>query len=509
MKKSLILVLIILFSGIQIVYGQSKQAKEYLKDGNYIDALTLLLKSYKIHPESMELSHDIAVCYLNTNINRKAALLYIEKVYELSGDKVNTDVIYEYALALTYHYKYKDAEKLFIEYQTKEKNGKYSKVVSRNISNCKSAPLLLAKPLNVTYKNLGNKINTKFPDYYPFVSKNDSILYFTSRRQGNLGGSKEFDGYYPADIFYFLLHKNLAKAKNIGKKLNTVGDDQVVGISNDGTKLFVYFDVVDHFGDIYMSENIDGNFSRNFKLNSTINSKHLETSASLSADGNTLFFSSDRPGGEGGLDLYMARKLPDGNWGLAQNLGKTINTPYNEDFPQLSDDGNTLYFSSTGLPGMGGADIYHSNWYPELNSWSIPTNIGYPINTPSDNMTISFSINEKYAYISANREDSFGDQDIYRVEFHDGKGSKAVFIYKISGRVDESNLELVVNNMNNEIIGIYRPNTKGNFIVILEAGNYVIDLENIVTNNLIYTEKLKVNSQNFLNITNFKTIKLD
>lgn len=506
MKKSLILLLIVVFSGVQVSFGQSKQAKDYLKDGNYIDALTLLLKSYKSQPNNIDIAHDIAICYLNTNINRKSALLYIEKVYELEGDKVDPDVIYEYALALTFHFKFSEAKKLFEKYQSKTNNGKYSKIVERNIANCKSAPLLLAKPLNVTYKNLGPKVNTKFPDYYPFVSKNDSILYFTSRRQGNLGGSKEFDGYYPADIFFFLLKKDLAKAKNLGKKLNTPGDDQVVGLSNDGRSLFVYFDVIDHFGDIYMSDNDAGNFSRNFKLNSTINSKYLETSASISADGNTLFFASDRPGGEGGLDLYMARILPDGNWGLAQNLGPTINTRYDEDFPQLSNDGNTLYFSSNGFPGMGGADLFHSDWYPELNSWSVPVNIGYPINTPADNMTISFSMDETFAYISSTREDSYGDYDIYRVEFHDGKGSKAVFIYNTPENVDVNNLELIVSDVNNEIIGIYRPNRSGNFIVILEAGDYNIDVENDVES--IYTEHLKVNGKHFLNITNYKMLNL-
>jgi hypothetical protein len=499
-------VFVLLFTGIQFGLGQSKQAKDYLKVGNYLDALTLLLKSYKIHPDNSELAHNIAICYLNTNVDKKAALLYIEKVYELSGDKVESDVIFEYALALTYHLKFTEAKNLFNQYKKVTSNGKYSDFVDRNIINCGSANQLINKPLNVTFKNLGNKINSKFPDYYPFVSKNDSILYFTSRRQGNLGGSKEFDGYYPSDIYYFLLNKDLTKAKNVGKKLNTTGDDQVVGLSNDGTRLFVYFDVVDHFGDIYMSENSTGNFSRNFKLDETINSKHLETSASISADGLTLFFASNRPGGEGGLDLYMSRKLPDGNWGLAQNLGNTVNTPYDEDFPQLSLDGNTLYYSSDGLPGMGGFDIFHAKWNKELNSWSQPMNMGYPLNTPADNMTISFSKNETYAYVSARRNDSYGDFDIYKVEFHDAKKSKAVFIFSTPIKLNTDELELIVSDENNEIIGIYLPNSKGNFIVILEGGQYVINLEN--QNGSIYTENLKVGSENFLNIVNNKTISI-
>lgn len=498
--------MLVLFTCHQSGFSQSKQAKDYLKDGNYIDALTLLLKSYKSKPQDMDIAHDIAVCYLNTNINKKAALPYIEKVYETSGDKRDSDVIYEYALALTYHLKFKEAKKAFEEYQLKESNGKYSDVVARNSINCDEAQKLIEHPLNVSFINLGEKINSPLPDYYPFVSKNDSILYFTSRRRGNLGGSKEFDGYYPADIYYTILNQEYSKAKNVGKGLNSIGDDQVVGLSNDGSQLFVYFDIIDHYGDIYIAENRKGNFSRNFKLDERVNSKYLETSASISADGNTLFFTSNRPGGEGGLDIYMSRKLPDGNWGTPQNLGPTVNTKYDEDFPQLSIDGNTLYFSSTGIPGMGGADIFHTFWNPEQNKWSKPENLGYPINTPGDNNTISFSINETYAYVSDTREGGYGDFDIYRVEFHNRKQSKAVFIYTSDEEINDNTLELLVYDSKNEIIGIYQPNSKGEFIVILETGIYTVQVEN--ENATLFTEKMEVGGENILKVSNHKKFKL-
>jgi hypothetical protein len=489
-----------------MAFTQVKSAKEYLKDGNYIDALDLLLKANKQHPEDIDIAHNIALCYLNTNIDKRAALPFIEMVYDLSGQNVDAEVIYEYGLALSYHYQFKEAKKIFQQYKAAGSRGKYADVVDRNIINCDKAQELMGQPENITFTNLGAKINSEFPDYYPFVSKNDSILYFTSRRKGNLGGSKEFDGYFPSDIYYFLLNKDLFKAKNAGKMVNSIGDDQVVGISNEGNILFVYFDMIDYYGDIYLAENKGGSFSRNFKLDNTINSPSLETSASISIDGNTLFFTSDRPGGRGGLDLYMSRKLPDGNWGIPQNLGPEINTPYDEDFPQLSSDETTLYFTSNGLPGMGGFDIYHSEWNPEKNEWSKPENIGYPINTPADNMTISFSINETYAYISDRRKDSFGDLDIYKLEFHNKISNKAVFIYTPSKDFNDESVELIVSNLNNEIIGIYRPDSRGKFIVILESGNYKVEVEN--EDGTIYSESLTVNGENILNVTNNISIKL-
>jgi tetratricopeptide (TPR) repeat protein len=505
--KYFLLLCLIFLGGLTAGYAQTKQAKDYLKAGDYIDALTLLLKSYKMNPDDLDMAHDIALCYLNTNIDPKAALTYIEKVYETGDLKSDPDVIYEYGLALTYHLEFAEAKKAFLQYQQKTSSGKYSKQVERNILNCDAAEKLVKAPLNVTFLNLGDKINSEFPDYYPFVSKNDSILYFTSRRRGGLGGSKEFDGYYPSDIYDAILNTPYTKAKNVGKMVNTVGDDQVVGLSNNGNIIFVYFDMIDHYGDIYLAENKGGNFSRNFKLDNTINSKDLETSASISDDGNTLFFTSKRPGGYGGLDLYMSRKLPDGNWGTPQNLGPSINTPFDEDFPQLSSDGNTLYFTSNGLAGMGGFDIFHSYWSPESNEWSDPVNMGYPINTPGNNMTISFSINETYAYVSDVREGGFGDLDIYRVEFHNRKASKAVFIYTSEVKNLDPTLELVVYDKKNEIIGIYQPDSKGRYIVILESGDYELQIEN--ENSTVFTENLSVTGENILNVTNYKSFTVN
>jgi len=370
------LVILFLFSAFTS-YGQVKRAKELISDKNYVDALPILLNAYKRTPDDSEVALMITDCYLNTNVNKKEALQYIEKIY-IGNDFSDPDVIYNYALALTYHLRYKEAKSYFLKYETRGKGSMIHKV-DLAVRNCDAAMELIKKPLNISFTNLGKKVNSKYPDYYPFVSKNDSVLYFTSRRTGNLGGSKEFDGYYPSDIFHIQLNNNIAKAKNIGKMLNTTGDDQVVGLANNGRTLFIYYDLVDYYGDIYMAHNNKGKFTRNFKIGDAINSPSLETSASMSADGNTLLFSSDRDGGKGGLDLYISRKLPDDTWGRAQNLGDVINTPEDEDFPQLSEDGLTLYFASKGHPGMGGADIFMSNWNSELNVYSAPVNIGYPL----------------------------------------------------------------------------------------------------------------------------------
>ena len=139
---------------------------------------------------------------------------------------------------------------------------------------------------------------------------------------------------------------------------------------------------------------------------------------------------------------------------------------------------------------MGGADIFISNWNSDLNVWSDPKNIGYPLNTPEDNMTISFSNNEQFAYISVHRKDSYGFQDIYKVEFHNNVNNKSIFIFGNQDGTFDSSLEMVVSDEQNKIIGIYHPTKKGIFVVILEAGRYNIMVEN--ENEEVYNEVLTV-----------------
>ena len=495
------IVILFLFSSFSSI-GQVKRAKELISKKNYIDALPILLNTYKRAQDDTEVALLITDCYLNTNIDKRLALQYIEKVY-ISNDFSDEIVIYKYALSLTYHLRYKEAKVYFKKYKSDGKGAKM-KDVDLAIKNCDTAMELIKKPLNISFTNLGKKVNSKYPDYYPFVSKNDSVLYYTSRRTGNLGGSKEFDGYYPADIFHFQLNNPIAKAKNIGKVLNTTGDDQVVGLSNDGHTLFVYFDMIEYWGDIYMANNYNGKFTRNFKLGEAINSPSQENAASMSSDGKTLLFSSNRDGGKGGQDLYISRKLPDNSWGLAQNLGEVINTPEDEDFPQLSEDGLTLYFASKGHSGMGGFDIFMSNWTADVNVWSAPVNIGFPLNTPDDNMTISFSNSEQFAYISAHREDSYGFQDIYKVEFHNNTNNKTVFVLSSATGVFDDTIEMAITDDNDKIIGIFHPNKKGKLIVILQKGKYNITIDN--DERMIYKDFLIVSDYHLKQGTVFKSI---
>lgn len=172
--------------------------------------------------------------------------------------------------------------------------------------------------------------------------------------------------------------------QNISLAVGLEGDLFSTAINSNGTEIFI-FKNDDGIGNIYSSTKLDGQWQKAQKMGKPINSRFWETFASVSPDGQTVFFSSNRRGGAGGLDLYMSSRLPNGDWGEAQNLGASLNTPHNEEAPYLSPDGKRLFFISQGHNSLGGYDVFYSQRL-ENKEWSAPINLGYPISTPDDDM---------------------------------------------------------------------------------------------------------------------------
>ena len=264
--------------------------------------------------------------------------------------------------------------------------------------------------------------------------------------------------------------------------------------------MYVYqFDAgSDAGGSIYESRLNGSEWSKPEKLNAEINSKYWETDASLNTSGNTIFFTSDRPGGigEDNRDIWMMKKLPTGDWAKIQPLSSSINTPYDEESPYLHPDGKTLYFSSKGHNTMGGYDVFSTELQDD-GSWSEATNLGYPINTTGDDVFYFPSIDGKRAYFSSFREGGQGDQDIYIMTLEKGE-PKALAIYK--GISKDGNGDVVTDLMititdadSGEDVGFYRPNKEtGKFLFILEAGKtYDIEYElhGIIVNETIVVEE--------------------
>jgi hypothetical protein len=219
--------------------------------------------------------------------------------------------------------------------------------------------------------------------------------------------------FYDAIMFTKLVNGKWTAPINITPDIQSDGDFYISCLSSDGNLLFLSKDD-DFNSDLYVSSFNGQSWTKAEKLNKNINTKCWESHGFISEDGNILVFASDRPGGFGGLDLYISEKV-NGDWGPAVNMGPEINTQFNEDRPFLINKGKTLFFSSQGHINMGGYDIFRSD--KQSNGlWNKPANLGYPINTPGDNIFFMPTGDGKSGYYSlVKKSEGFGKEDIYRI----------------------------------------------------------------------------------------------
>ena len=479
MYKIIIFLISVVFSLTITAQKKSgiKQANGFYDNGNFNEALEVYLSLYEDNLQDPKLNYRIGVCYLNTNIDKALATSYLEK--GLTFNEVNSNTYYLLGRAYHFAYRFNDAIKKYEEFKELN-NGKTisQEEVDKQIEFCYNAIEIMKFPLDVTFQNLGSNINSTGPDYYPFVSKDESILLFNSKRDD--GSSIQENGDYSSEIYYSTVKNGaFSKGLKLDQNINTLkGTEEIVGLSSTGNFMIFYFDNEESFGDLYIAEySVEKGVFNVEKLPKEINTKNHEIAASISKYGNTIYFASDKDGGYGGVDIYVSRKLPNGDWSQAQNLGPTINTEYDEDFPNISPDNKTLYFSSKGHTSMGGYDIFKSNWDPSKRKWVNVKNIGFPINTPEDNMNYRESKSGRTGYISALREGGFGDLDIYSVIFNEIDPKYTILKGFVSPQ-DTSEIikEVIISVLDvqtDEIYGIYMTNPKtGRYVIILPPGNF-------------------------------------
>jgi len=472
-----------------------KAAKTNIEGGNgyflmeqYQSALPLYLKADTFNSQNALLNYKIGVCYMSSAYKQKAAPRF-ETAFKLNPavDKNIHDF-----LGLSYQLNM-EWNKSIKEYQTFEKtidpaNKEKIAELEKKIAECKNGIELVKKPLDVTIKNIGPEINSPYPDYHPVISADESILVFTSRRDNTTGGGIDpGDKMYYEDI-YISTNENgkWTPARNMGKPVNTANrHDATLSLSADGQKLFIYLDDQRQGGgNIYECEQEGALWSTPKKLSDNINTKYHESSASLSSDGNTLYFVSDKEGGLGKHDIYKSvRNKKTKEWDKPENLGPVINTPYEEYSVFIHPDGKTLYFSSRGHNTMGGFDIFKSVWDKKKKKWSNPENIGYPINTPDDDIDYVVSASGKHAYYSSFRSDGYGEKDIYKISFGKETEAPTAKITILKGTICdaktkqllEAEIELV-DNRANQVIATFKSNSAtGKYLVTLPSGgNYGI-----------------------------------
>lgn len=331
----------------------------------------------------------------------------------------------------------------------------------------------MASPLKDSVTNLGVRVNTRFAEVHPFISADTMQLYFS-----RLVGNTDMDC-YKATVDSC---GGWFTGRNLGAPTNTIQHEAAQTVSADGHYLFYMRcenkseNGWDQGGcDLYMSYTADTVWSIGQSFGATINTVAYEGMPCLSPDNRDLYYVSNREGGYGGMDIWVSR-FQDGLWQQPRNLGPEINTPGDETAPFIHIDNSTLYFSSTGHAGMGGADLYYCRRRNDT-AWSIPVNLGYPINTTANENSISVTVDGTKAFLSSDRDSAEGNYDIYetRLAAHLQPVPVAVvkgYVYDSLEKVRLNNASIIVSNAHTgERLYRYVSNRgDGSFMMTLPTG---------------------------------------
>jgi len=475
--KRLTILIVILFLGSFLCFSQNveftkanmskdkklKQTyKKYVKHGDkfyflhergYLIALEYFLAAYGEHPNSAILNYKIADCYLHTLYKYKAL------PYAIKAEELDPNAIYDmaYIAGLAYH-QVEDFDKAIEHYNRFKQNYSGSNndsllFVAKRIKECQFGKEYI-KDTVYDLMDMGPVVNSIYADYVPLIRADQSYMIFTSRRpykeidhneKGRHHGGRlaSFDLDYHEDIFKtdHINDSTWSEPYRFEYSNDKFGKhDACVSMSFDGNTIFTYRP--DNEGDLYSSKIVDGKWTDTEPMKG-INSKYREDHVAISFDNNTAYFVSDRPGGFGRKDIWKTTRINDNEWGTPENLGPTINTEYDEEGVFIHPDGKSLYFSSRGLSSMGGYDIFEATF--EDGKWSTPINMGYPINSPDDDVFFVLTADGKNAYLSSVKEGGFGMQDIYSITPFVKKKNKEFDVLVFKGHVIDKETKVRLN----------------------------------------------------------------
>jgi hypothetical protein len=419
-KKYICLIASIILSSA-IIAQESKglqdsflEAEFFLLNEDYPDALNYYLQLSEKLPENSNLAFRIGVCYLNIPGKKNLSVGFLESAVKnmsakhkegtISQTAAPYDALYELAKAYRINYMFDKARETYEKYSGTllPDDRENLEFIKHEMEVCDLAKKLIAEPVAFDEENMGPLFNDEKANFNPLISADGkSFAYMVSLK------------FYDAVMFSRLENGKWGGPVNITPDLQSDGDFYISCLSADGKQLYLSKDD-DYNSDIFVSNFNGSNWSKTVKLDKNINTKYWESHGFVSESGNQLIFASDRPGGFGGLDLYISQKVK-GVWGPAINLGPQINTQFNEDRPFLVNNGKTIIFSSQGHQGMGGYDLFSTDLQSN-GLWNSPSNLGYPINTPDDNTFFMPVGNGKTGYYSIFKEaGGFGKEDIFKI----------------------------------------------------------------------------------------------
>lgn len=452
---------------------------ELYEDKSYALAYDVFHELLNSHPEEIGLKYLTGICAIYRSDKHIEAQNLLNEVYRKNKKAANIDYHYahlyhrmgQFEKSLSYIDRFNSSQR-----PTPEQ----SRVLKKLKTYCLNGLELIQHPVDVHITNLGSPPNSQNAEYSPVVTADESRMIYTYRGTESTGGTQNAYGkpskygYYYEDIFISdKVDGKWQRGKPIDA-INSASHDAAIGLSSDGQQLLIFKSTDEGSGDIYVSKLNGTEWQKPEKLKGIVNSSSWEGSASFSASQKILYFSSERPGGYGGRDLYRATLLDNGEWGRVVNMGPDINTPDDEDAPYIHPDGLTLVFSSNGHNSIGGFDIFQTDFNEVDSVWSKPRNIGYPINTPDDEIYYVLSADGKRGYFASGKQGGSGDKDIYLVE--PAITAKRTQLTMLRGTVREngkptgSEIKIYFKDKNKNY-GVFSSNSvSGGYLVNLPAG---------------------------------------
>ena len=435
----------------------SKAIAEY-KSRNFGGTIKMLKDIIEEEPDFIDAYYLLGMIYVDkSRLNAEAAEKYLSKVIELCPNYNPYAYFYLGKICLD-NDKYDSAAKYMGEFMKSsdliKTEKEYEKVkLEKDYSEAENI-FNYSKFCNKIYKNpvpfdpkpvVG--ICTKEDEYLPIISPDDEMALFTRRVKQAPGKDDMFQRTSDKEIFMYSTKEgaNFSKGESMPYPFNQNQNEGGATLTLDNKHL--YYTVCKYTKgntyyncDIYTSDFSGGGWSEIKSIGANVNqSDTWETQPSVSADGNSLYFISDRKGGYGGYDIYKTTKSSTGEWGKPVNMGKVINTEGNEKTPFIHSDSQTLYFSSSGYnedgidhyghQGLGGYDIFYSR-ADSAGNWAKPTNIGFPINTTNDETGFFVSTDGHYGFFTSNKLSGMGGWDVFYFELYNEARPEKVMIVK-------------------------------------------------------------------------------
>ena len=470
-------------------------AESYYLFEEFNEALPLYLRIHRHFPDNDNINFKIGVCFLNNPYEKNKSIMYLEKAVENINPKhrensyketgAPLESIFYLANAYRVNNQLSKARNYYNIFLTRMDPDIYDgELVNEQLAACDAAESLMKKPIDYDMTSLSTKINTRFADMNPVVSGDESKIAFISKLQ-----------FYDAVFYAEKVNGEWSPPRNIVPELGVDGDVYPTALSYNGTELLVYRND-DYIGNIYYSRFVNEKWTPLQKLGDNINTKYWESHASFSKDGKVLYFSSNRKGGFGGLDIYKSNRQTNGNWGPAENLGPVINTKHNDDTPFITEDGEKIYFCSYGHYSMGGYDLFMSKKNTD-GTWAQPVNLGFPLNSTDDDQFYLPLKNGAVGYYSRYTQEGFGRHDILRYEVYNPDNPR---LFDISGLIDFSKGDSTANDIkisvvekhSNDTITSVNPDEAGKFNFKVPAGNYFVIFDSDKFKK--YIENLEVSS---------------